>query len=123
MESLEIKQKSNCNLLKIKKMSIIFYVLNLIDAFATYYLVNTGVFYEVNPLMNKALSNTPIMFFLIKIVIVAYILYLMYKYAKNNINKASEINGIKKGLAVIVVIYTIVDINHLFNYFYLNLLF
>lgn len=112
----------NWNLLsKIKKMSIIFYILNLIDAFATYYFINTGFFYEINPVMNRALSTSPALFFFIKVVFVFLVLYfLAYKHAKKNFNKLSEMNIIKWALKIVIIIYAAIDIMHLFNYICLN---
>lgn len=108
----------NWNILsKIKKMSIIFYILNLIDAFATYYFINTGFFHETNPVMNRALSTSPALFFFIKIVFVFLVLYfLAYKHAKKNFNKLSEMNIIKWVLKIVIIIYAAIDIIHLFNY-------
>jgi len=72
----------NPNILNIKSKLLILYILNVLDIVFTLLLLETGFFQEANPFM-LYIINRPTKLLIIKIILPALLLFLMYLRIRN----------------------------------------
>ena len=83
---------------------------NIIDAISTYIFVCVlKVAQEANPLMEKLLDISPVLFFMFKINIVTIGIYFLYYYG-------TKYQKAKIGLYVLCGVYTLVMINSAYGF-------
>lgn len=100
----------NYNLDSIKKKFILLYLLNVTDIIFTLLLLQTGYFEEVNFLMVGAVRS-PIVSFLLKVLLPAILLYFIYSRIKDA--DASQLKASNVAVNISLTIYTLVNISHL----------
>ena len=101
--------KSN-KLLKLKYKIFSLYLLNVLDILFTLYLLNTGMFIEVNPIMIKIVSNTYISI-IVKIVFPALLLLALYIRIQSASLKQLIISH--RIINIILIFYTSINISHI----------
>lgn len=98
------------NLVMIKKKLIILYILNVIDIIFTLALLQTGFFSEANIFMVNAVQS-PVISFLIKIILPALLLYYLYK--KICMTDSTQLKATNVGINISLSIYCLVNLSHL----------
>jgi hypothetical protein len=98
------------NLEKIRKKFFLLYILNVTDIIFTVLLLQTGYFAELNFLMAKAVQD-PILSVLLKILLPAVLLFIMYQRIKSA--DQSQLKAANIALIISISIYTLVNMSHL----------
>lgn len=101
----------NSELMSIKKKLFLLYILNVIDIIFTLSLLRTGLFAEANFFMVKVVES-PILSFLLKVVLPAIFLY--YFYIKSKDAEKEQLRVTNFAINISLTIYTLVNISHLF---------
>jgi hypothetical protein len=65
---------------KLEKVIGLTLVLNLIDAILTIFVVGMGLAIEKNPLMNGLLSRSPVLFVVVKLLLVSFGVILLWRF-------------------------------------------
>lgn len=109
-DSFMIQSKYNI-ISTIKTKFIMIYILNFTDIIFTFLLLNTGVFYEANPLMHSVIEN-PMKSLILKGVAPGLLLLLIYI----RMRKASEKQLVQGNLVInlCLIFYILINICHLF---------
>lgn len=94
----------------IKKKFILLYVLNVTDIIFTVLLLQTGYFIEANILMVKAVQS-PSVTFLLKIILPALLLYVIYKRMQDADNNQLKLVNIAVNMSL--TFYCFVNLTHL----------
>ena len=101
---------SNHTLEKIKLKFLILYILNVTDMLFTIFLLSTGLFIEINFLMEKAVQSL-LVSFMLKIVLPAVLLlYLYIRMRKANETQLKQSNII---INVVCTAYLLINLWHL----------
>ena len=98
------------DLILIKKKLITIYILNVTDIMFTIFLVNTGMFLEVNTVMAPLVNNRQLLSILIKVVIPFLLLLWVYQRMKGATEKQLYLsNTIINGC---LIFYGLINISH-----------
>lgn len=107
------------NLKNIKNKLLLLFILNTTDIIFTQLIVKSGIGIEANPFMKNVVDNV-FYSFLIKIILPAVLLFILYYRMKNATTKQLRISNI--ALNVADSIYTIINIIHLVSFSILGIL-
>lgn len=94
----------------LRKKFIILYLLNVTDIIFTLLLLQTGYFAEVNFFMVKAVQS-PIASLLLKIILPAVLLYVIYKRMKDT--DEIQLKAANIAVNISLTLYTLVNLTHL----------
>lgn len=83
------------------------FVLNMIDAFLTIKSLNNPNNHELNPIMNILIQTHPLMLVAGKVVVIAILVYIVYKY----ISIFPKIHDVS--CYYLVIFFFLIDINNL----------
>lgn len=104
---LKVLERRDIN--SISKKLVILYVLNITDLFFTNFLLQTGMFFEANKIMNLVINDTLISA-LIKIVI-PLILILILRYRMRGASSEQLIKG-NILINIVLIFYVVINIFH-----------
>lgn len=94
----------------IRRKLIAMYILNVTDILFTNFLVNTGMFLEVNAIMAPIVNNRQLLSIIIKVVIPLLLLFGVYQRMKDATEKQLyESNIIINGC---LIFYGLINISH-----------
>ncbi len=97
----------------IRKKLIAMYILNVTDIIFTIFLINTGMFLEVNAVMAPLVNNRQLLSILIKVVVPFVLLIWVYQRMKDATEKQLyQSNIIINGC---LIFYGLINISHVFG--------
>lgn len=102
-----IKDYSYNNL---KRKFILLYILNVVDIVFTLYLLETGLFLEVNTVMIQIVDK-PIISLILKVGLIGVLLFVLYKRMEVATNRQLKIGSWIVNIAIVV--YILINISHL----------
>lgn len=106
----------------IKNKLIVIYFLNVTDIIFTYILLNTGLFLEVNAIMNRVIDNKALSF-CIKVILPAVVIYIVLRRMERATNTQLKLANNLVNLCMIL--YILINISHIVYmvlHFYLHIL-
>ena len=87
-----------------KRLLILLFSLNALDAFATLYWVMNGIASEANPVMDEWLNLGPIPFIVVKLGLVTVGVYFLWTFRKFKLSKLSVLP--------VLILYLLVTVMH-----------
>ena len=96
----------------VRKLCLI-YSLNVVDWICTITLLNTGDFYEANPLMNPIIGSLPLGFF-VKCILPAILLLVIYRMCSEL--GQEEMTRVDWFISFVIVLYTALCVVHIVNF-------
>ena len=105
-----INDLKSYKLLKFKYKLLSLYLLNVLDILFTLFLLKTGVFIEINPIMAKIVGNI-LLSIIVKVLFPAVLLLALYIRIQNGSLKQIIISH--RIVNIILIFYTSINISHI----------
>ena len=102
----------DCSLENIKSKLLLLYFLNIADIIFTLILLSTGYYFEANILMAGVVNNTAATL-LIKIILPAILLAILYMRIIKATNKQRRIANY--AINLVAILYILINISHFFG--------
>ena len=99
----------DCSLENIKSKLLLLYFLNIADIIFTLILLSTGYYFEANILMAEVVNNTAATL-LLKIILPAILLAVLYQRIKIATNKQRKISNY--AISPVAILYMLINIFH-----------